>query len=129
MEDAPSWVENLSFEELATLKSIVTTKMDAEKHLVRDQLKHDLETKLALYGFSLAELGMGGTAGTPAKRATKPAGDRKRAAPSGDCPHCQFPTEPAHDGRKHRSQGNAKRPFTDAELADLGMHRVELAPA
>ena len=40
------------------------------------------------------------------------------------CVVCNFKTAPPHDGRKHRSQGKDKKPFTAKELADMGMSKV-----
>lgn len=36
------------------------------------------------------------------------------------CPVCQFKTDPPHDARGHRSQGKRKKPFTPAQLKELG---------
>ena len=41
------------------------------------------------------------------------------------CPICQFKTEPGHDGRKHRSQGENKRPFGPDDLKALGLKRAD----
>jgi len=35
-----------------------------------------------------------------------------------------FATNPPHDSRKHRRQGEEKRPFTQEELEELGLERV-----
>ena len=53
-------------------------------------------------------------------------GSRKgtRSVKDAACPVCDFKTEPLHDARKHRSQGDNKRPFNDQELADLNLTRV-----
>lgn len=40
------------------------------------------------------------------------------------CPICRFKTAPLHDGRRHKQQGDAKAPFTGAELKELGYTRV-----
>jgi hypothetical protein len=40
------------------------------------------------------------------------------------CPICKFKTVPSHDGRRHRSQGDNKRPFNAQELSDLGLARL-----
>lgn len=47
---------------------------------------------------------------------------QKRDVP---CPICQFKTDPPHDGRRHRSQPEPKKPFTAAELKNLDMEKVE----
>ena len=48
----------------------------------------------------------------------------KRQTRDAPCPICEFKTTPHHDGRAHRSQ-KTKKPFTDAELAKLGLTKVE----
>ena len=55
------------------------------------------------------------------------AGGRKgtRMLKDAPCPVCEFKTEPLHDGRRHRMQGDDKRPFTDDELKELGYTRVQ----
>ena len=47
-----------------------------------------------------------------------------RASKGGPCPICKFETDPAHDGRRHRSQGTSKKPLTDTELNNLGYLKV-----
>lgn len=42
-------------------------------------------------------------------------------APKGTCPICKYSTNPPHDARSHRAQQSHKKPFTDDELAKLGM--------
>ncbi len=40
------------------------------------------------------------------------------------CPICKFKTDPLHDGRAHRMQGEDKKPFTAAELKERGLAKV-----
>jgi hypothetical protein len=47
----------------------------------------------------------------------------KRQTRDAPCPICKFKTDPHHDGRAHRSQ-KTKKPFTNAELAKLGLMKV-----
>lgn len=47
----------------------------------------------------------------------------KRQARDLPCPVCDFKTTPHHDGRAHKSQ-KTKKPFTAAELADMGYVKV-----
>jgi hypothetical protein len=47
-----------------------------------------------------------------------------RKSSDGPCPICKFKTVPPHDGRRHRSQGDNKRPFSAQELSDLGLARL-----
>ena len=53
----------------------------------------------------------------------KKASGIKRPMKDAPCPICKFKTTPLHDARKHRSQ-EAKKPFTKAELAELGLDKV-----
>jgi hypothetical protein len=39
------------------------------------------------------------------------------------CPICKFKTVPPHDGRRHRSQGKDKKPFSVQELTEFGLAR------
>jgi len=43
--------------------------------------------------------------------------------PNKPCSVCNFLTEPNHDARKHRSQGDNKKPFTAKELEELGLKK------
>jgi hypothetical protein len=47
-----------------------------------------------------------------------------RQQSDGPCPICEFKTNPPHDGRKHRSQGNRKKPFSTQELEKFGLKKV-----
>jgi hypothetical protein len=47
-----------------------------------------------------------------------------RKTSDGPCPICEFRTSPPHDGRKHRSQGGKKKPFSTQELVQLGLAKV-----
>jgi hypothetical protein len=40
------------------------------------------------------------------------------------CPVCKFKTTPPHDARKHRSQGNKKKPFGPQQLAEFGLSKA-----
>ena len=56
------------------------------------------------------------------------AAPRKTARPvrtNRPCPICEFRTDPPHDARRHRSQGEHKQPFGDEELMQLGLRRVD----
>jgi hypothetical protein len=48
----------------------------------------------------------------------------RQVDPMRPCPICGFRTDPPHDARRHRSQGEDKRPFTDEELRQLGLEKV-----
>jgi hypothetical protein len=56
----------------------------------------------------------------------KPNGRKKvRVMKDAPCSVCGFKTNPPHDNRTHRMQGGTKQSFTDAELAALGLARVQ----
>lgn len=57
------------------------------------------------------------------RAANKPKGQRK-TDPNKVCPICDFITDPPHDARKHRSQGDNKRPFTAEELTSMDLKKV-----
>jgi ribosomal protein L13E len=60
-----------------------------------------------------------------ARAARKRSGKGTRSVKSAPCPICKFKTVPPHDARKHRfAQGKNKRPFTAAELSNLGLKKV-----
>lgn len=40
------------------------------------------------------------------------------------CPVCKFKTDPPHDSRSHRFQGENKKPFTKRELEERAMRKV-----
>ena len=50
---------------------------------------------------------------------------QRQTKEGGICPICEFATEKFHDGRQHRSQANDKRPFTDDELKERGLTRLD----
>ena len=65
------------------------------------------------FAYRLAEDGKAG--GMPAK---------KRKASRVECNVCGFTTDPPHDARKHKLQGDDKQPFSDEELVQLGLCRI-----
>ncbi len=97
-------------------------KLDDQKNKLRDQAKHEglsrameaIEEVNSLgFSYSISERG--------SARGTRGGVRQKKDAP---CPICKFKTSPAHDGRRHRSQGNKKTAFTNNELAALGYSKV-----
>lgn len=50
----------------------------------------------------------------------KKAKQTRQLDPNKPCTVCKFATEPNHDARRHRSQGEKKKPFTEKELAEFG---------
>ena len=59
------------------------------------------------------------------KPARKAAGGTKREMRDLPCKICGYKTDKLHDARAHRFQGDDKKPFTPAELKELGMVRVD----
>jgi len=49
---------------------------------------------------------------------------RARQTKDAPCPVCKFKTSPPHDARKHRGQGKRKKPFTSAEMHELGLAKA-----
>jgi hypothetical protein len=47
-----------------------------------------------------------------------------RKEPDDPCPICKFKTNPPHDGRRHRAQGNEKKPLNAQELSQFGFIKV-----
>lgn len=101
---------------LDEIKKLEGRKQEAIKQLVAER-----DAKVKEYNDALAELGYKDEDEEPEPTAVKE--KRQRKAPEGPCPICNFATEPAHDGRKHRQQ-NPKGPFTAAELAKFGLKKV-----
>ena len=97
-------------------------KLDDQKNKLRDQAKmegltraHEAieEVNSLGYNYSISERASSGRGRSGVRQ--------KKDAP---CPICKFKTSPPHDGRRHRSQGNKKMPFTNSELAALGYSKV-----
>jgi hypothetical protein len=44
--------------------------------------------------------------------------------PNKPCSVCNFLTSPNHDARKHRAQGDNKKPFTAKDLEQFGLKKV-----
>jgi hypothetical protein len=62
--------------------------------------------------------------GQPTAPKVSKTGITRKRADDAQCDVCNFVTSPTHDGRKHRSQGDNKKPFTAKELAELGLTKV-----
>src|SRR5271166_3486468 len=60
---------------------------------------------------------------TPKPKAKATTTGNKREPSGNECGYCHFKTIPPHDKRSHRTQ-KKKRPFTDAELKELGMMKA-----
>lgn len=48
---------------------------------------------------------------------------RRRKQKALDCRVCGFATDPPHNARKHKFQGEAPQPFTEVELLEFGLRR------
>jgi hypothetical protein len=59
--------------------------------------------------------------GSAPKRGTRKGTRQVSDAP---CPVCKFKTSPPHDARKHRAQGKRKKPFTAAQLNEMGLEKA-----
>lgn len=51
-------------------------------------------------------------------------GVTRQRDPEKPCPICNFVTDPPHDARRHRSQGESKKPFNAEQLAQFGLAKV-----
>jgi DNA-binding protein H-NS len=51
-----SWLEKLTFEQLAKLANAIQTHLDAKRHEVREQLRQELVEKARLFGIDPAEI-------------------------------------------------------------------------
>lgn len=122
-----SWIEELSYEQLAKLKQGVEVQMEHVRQQEKEKLADEVKTKLSSLGLSLADLGLSG--GSSAPRATRTlraasTGEKKREVDtSRPCPICKYLTVPHHDGRHHRSQ-NPKAPYTQDELEAYQMAKA-----
>ena len=96
-------------------------QLDAEREQILGEAKRAALTKARE---AVAELNALGSpfelieaAGSTSKRKPK----RSKCGP---CSVCEFVTVPPHDARRHRFQGADKQPFTDDQLAELGLART-----
>lgn len=86
--------------------------------VAREQALEAIHSNIEL----LSELGFVYELSEKGQKKPKPT-RRKRSGisgkPAGECPICEFATDPPHDKRHHRSQV-ASAPFTPAELEERG---------
>lgn len=57
-------------------------------------------------------------------KGSKKSGITRKRADDAPCSVCNFVTIPQHDARKHRSQGDNKKPFTAKELESFGLKKA-----
>jgi hypothetical protein len=102
-------------------------KIDAERSALLAGAKEEalgrlkaVVEELNQMGFSYSIVADGG------KKAARVAGPKstKGAITEKECPICGFQTHPAHDARKHRSQGERKRAFSEKQLHEAGLVKV-----
>lgn len=100
-------------------------ELDQQRASILDSAKQEALTAAKAAVASLNELGFRYTLTAQTQRRLGSSSSRvaKHRSPSGECPICNFATEPPHDGRAHRSQ-KEKRPFDDAELSALDLARA-----
>jgi hypothetical protein len=107
-------------------------KLEAEANELRSTAKKEA---MAAVKAALADLnglgfkyrlvegdGGGGTIPTPFKKKGKGGkGITRHRDPNKPCDICGFATDPGHDARKHRGQGDSKKAFSAKELEALGL--------
>ena len=98
-------------------------KLDEQRHKLLDNAKSEALSRveealeeLNALGFSYV-LHEDSGRGRGARRGVRQKND-------GPCPICNFKTNPPHDGRRHRAQGNRKQAFSNSELAAMGYVKV-----
>lgn len=78
------------------------------------------------FSYQLVE-GGGGDIPTPFAKKRGPkagkTGIKRHKDPNKACDVCGYVTDPPHDARKHRGQGDAKKAFTAKELEELGLKK------
>ena len=115
-------------------------EIDAQIAKLQEQRQHEIERqgegtatsctaaveKLRGFGWTDQDIAkrIGLTVKFKAMSGSKGTGKTRTRDPNKPCDICKFVTSPPHDGRKHRSQGENKKPFTDAELSAQEMARV-----
>ena len=98
-------------------------KLDEQRNKLLDNAKGEA---LARVEEALEELNALGFSYTLHEDSVRGRGVRRgiRQKNDGPCPICNFKTNPPHDGRRHRAQGNRKQPFTNSELSSMGYSKV-----
>ena len=98
-------------------------KLDEQRNKLLDNAKGEA---LARVEEALEELNALGFSYTLHEDSVRGRGVRRgiRQKNDGPCPICNFKTNPPHDGRRHRAQGNRKQPFTNNELSAMGYSKV-----
>lgn len=103
-------------------------QLDQEKARIMGEAKSEAMRKAQValdelnalgFNYRLSEGGAGRrSAAEGSRRGTR------QVNPDRACPVCGFRTEPPHDARAHRTQGNNKRAFTADELSARGLRKA-----
>lgn len=107
MAEKPSAIDKA----LKAMEELESLKQSAIEELLEQ--RGDIDAKLQKLGYG----------DHPKAKAPAKTGTRERD-PNKPCSVCNFATTPPHDGRVHRSQGEKKTPFTEAELSKLGLKKA-----
>lgn len=100
-------------------------KLDEQRNALLENAKKEAMEKanaaiadLNSLGFNYRLTESGSAASSGNRKGTR------QTNPDTVCKICNFKTEPAHDGRRHRGQKDGPKPFTDDELAALHLKKV-----
>ncbi len=98
-------------------------KLDDQRNKLLDGARHEA---LARAQEAIDDLNTLGFNYVVVEEVTRSKGARKSVREKKDapCPICNFKTNPPHDGRRHRSQGNKKSAFSNQELAGMGYSKA-----
>jgi hypothetical protein len=102
-------------------------KLEQERLQLREEIEQQLMQEVNERIATLQELGFTWKVVDEtalARKAARTPRSNNSGPASRPCVVCQFHTDPQHDARKHRYQGDAKLPFTADDLARLGMRRL-----
>ena len=103
-------------------------ELDTERFQLLENAKREVLERAEAAISELRELGFEYQLVEGGGKTRKPKGG-SRSVSAAACPVCRFRTEPPHDARTHRSQGDNKRPFTAKQLSELGLEKVGDADA
>lgn len=98
-------------------------KLDEQRHKLLDNAKTEALSRVEE---ALEELNALGFSYALRDETGRGRGGRRgiRQKNDGPCPICNFKTNPAHDGRRHRAQGGRKQAFSNSELSAMGFSKV-----
>ncbi len=101
-------------------------KLEEERSRLLEDAKEEALGRARAAIAELRELGFEYQLARAAKggRGGRSAANGRGAVREAPCPICGFQTQPPHDARKHRGQGDRKRAFTPKQLEEMGLERV-----